>query len=116
MNNHFGVGGCRENMAPLDKFFSQLRIIKNFAVENNPQGSVFIGKGLPARGKVDDGQPGMAKSYPIAVIKAIPIRSPVFEGDNHPFEYRSVGIAFSVYIEVSGYATHYLDPRGFFAR
>src|SRR5216684_4542483 len=57
MNNDFGIGVSIKTMAAGFEFRPQFRKIVNFAIEDDPRGTVFVEDGLMTAGKVNDAEP-----------------------------------------------------------
>ncbi len=90
---------------------TQLRVIVNFAVENDRVTGHWVHHGLRAGGrKVEDGKPAVGQqSAPAAGVRlghpnAVGVRSPVRHGVVHPLQCGAVALAQPPYN--SGYATH----------
>src|SRR5215472_6132404 len=61
------VSGCLQRRP-------QRRMVKDFAVVNDPKRLVFIGPGLVSQGEIDDASPAMAKDRIFVTIKSTAIR------------------------------------------
>ena len=86
VNDRFGVGLGAELMAAGLELAAQFAVVIDFAVEDDPDGSVFVGHRLLASGPVDDGQSPVTESEPRSVKVAAAIGSPVAQAFGHPFD------------------------------
>src|SRR5205823_1208324 len=73
VNDHLGVGVRAESMAGLLQGGSDLREVIDLAVEDHPDGSIFIGERLIAGGQVDDAEASMAQADAASDVKAVRI-------------------------------------------
>src|SRR5690349_15035922 len=62
MNNRFGIGVGGETMAALQQLLSQLGIIVDFTVEQNPNGAVLVGNWLMSPGNVNYAEAAVPQS------------------------------------------------------
>lgn len=80
VNDNFGVGLGLELVSGGDELLAEFGGVVDFAVVGDPDGAVFVGKGLVAACKIDDAQAAGSKSGTAVGITAVIIRPPV----SHP--------------------------------
>jgi hypothetical protein len=79
VDNHFGVGMCGKAMAAAFQFVAKTGKIINFAVEDYPDGSIFVEDGLVASGKVNDAEPAHSQPGVILDEDAFVIRTAIHD-------------------------------------
>jgi protein-tyrosine phosphatase len=104
MHQDLGVGAAREPVAPLAEAVLEGGMVVDLAVEDRPNGPVFVAQGLVAALDVDDAQPARAQGHVGSVIdeEALVIGSAVHERGVHRRHGGSVGI-----VGVAAYAAHF---------
>jgi hypothetical protein len=62
MSNYFGIGMSGKGVATLQEQLAKFRIVVNFSIQQDPNGSVLVGKRLVPASYVNDAQPAVAKT------------------------------------------------------
>src|SRR5262249_15800738 len=107
VQDDFRISVRREPMAACLQVPSQLDVIEHFAVEDDPQGPVFVGDRLLTGMQIDDAQPCAAEGNPIVGVDAELVGTPVAETRQHA-PHVSVGRwRVDRRLEDSGDAAHY---------
>src|SRR5690242_17247867 len=83
VNDRFGVAVGVESVAEFLQLRSQLEIVVNLAVENDPGVSIPIVDRLLPMSEIDNRQPAHRQSNPVAEIKSIVIRAAMTNGVIH---------------------------------
>jgi hypothetical protein len=83
VHDRFGVGVCPENVTSRLERVSQLTMVVHFAVEDDPDRSVFIRQRLLAAGAVDDGKPPMGEGDPRAIEKPFAVGTAMCNASRH---------------------------------
>src|SRR5439155_23026605 len=83
-----------------------LRVIEQLAVEDDPDGLVFIGNGLPAVAEADDAQQAVGQADAVALEKAILVGAAVVECRRHRRQHVRRRSATAGQIDHPGDSTH----------
>jgi hypothetical protein len=62
VNENLGVGLRSEVVAACREVTPEFDVVEDFPVEDDLDGTVFVGEGLTAAGRVDDAEPTMCES------------------------------------------------------
>ena len=89
VDDSFGVGVRAEPVTACLEVAPELVVVVDFAVEDNPGGSIFVGHRLVAAGAVDDRQAAMAECVPGRASHGPAVRAAV----NQPVRHRIDRIA-----------------------
>lgn len=89
----FGIAAGGVAMAGGFEGGSEGGVVEDFAIEDNPGGSVFVGHGLVAAMEVDDGEAAVAErdAVGLTVEEAEVVGSTVADGRGHALQNRSGG-------------------------
>jgi hypothetical protein len=68
------------------QLLAQSRVVVDFAVENNPDGTIFVAERLMAGRKIDNAQAPHADSYGAGGVNSLIVRSAMDHGGTHPLE------------------------------
>src|SRR5204863_6189321 len=80
----FGVAGGAVLVSGPLQFRTDIRMVEDFAVVDDPQRAVLIGHGLLPGGHVDDAQPAVAQMGPSVLMVAEAVRSAMLKHRCHP--------------------------------
>lgn len=72
-----------ELMAAAEEILTQLQIVINLAIKNNPYRIILVAQRLRAFSNVNDGQPAEAQADPVADPQLRIVRSPVMDQIHH---------------------------------
>src|SRR5690606_1194364 len=103
----FGIAARAEGMPGGLQLRAQLRVVVDFAVEDQGEASATADHGLIAGRHVDDAEPAMAQDQTVILVEAALIRTPVEHGRAHPFAGRTrLGTEPAAGAVYSAYAAH----------
>ena len=84
LENNFGIGTCAKARAPGGEIGTQLAVVVDLAVENNPDASAGIHHRLVGvRAEIDDRQPAVAKHGGAAYSDALVVRPAMRQPPHH---------------------------------
>src|ERR1700726_2420887 len=104
MDDRFCIALGAIAVATSDQFFSQCEVIVDFAIENDPYGSVFIANRLMTAGDINDAEPPHTDADLTLSKDAIIIRTAVSHDVAHPAHDNRIDL------RVSGKFKHARDP------
>jgi hypothetical protein len=91
MHDRFGVGAGAENMSDALQVGAQLELIEYLAVEDGPDGLVFVTDRLIASGQIDDGEARVRQAHGAALMEAEAIGPAVTQRADHALQLRPAG-------------------------
>src|SRR6185312_11069616 len=104
VKQNFSIRLGRKRMSPRFKFGSQLKIVKDFAVEHNPQALIFVGDRLLAPTQINDAQTRAAQTDGAIQQNAKLIRAPMPDHGEHSAKAVLRDSFTAGLVEFSGYA------------
>ena len=104
MHQRFGVAVGLEAMAGANQIRAQFLEVVNLAVEDHPDGSVFVGNGLVAGAEIDDAEPPHADPAAAVDVIAFVVRSAMPDLIAHRADVGQIGLPLAQ--KLSGNATH----------
>src|SRR5579863_969182 len=112
VDDGFGVAMGAVDVAAGLKLRSQFGVVVDFAVEDDPGGSVFVAKWLMAGGEVDDAEAAHAEADRAGGVNAVVIGTAVRHGVAHAPEDAGIdggsGLGIAVELQDSSDAAHLL--------
>src|SRR2546428_6701167 len=95
MDDHLRIGMRLERVAAADHLLSQCLEVVDLAVEDHPDGAVFVRQRLMTGVQINDAEPPHAQSDVVADKEAAVIRSPMRDGRAHALHFFSADRAAS---------------------
>lgn len=106
MDNRFGVATSPELVAFSGQLRSELLVVVNLAVEDDPHGAILVGDWLVTPDEVNDGQAPHAQADVSLEIEAVAVRAAVDHCPVHMLvQFRAHGLL-RVGVYLTAYATH----------
>src|SRR5579872_2813543 len=107
VENDFGVRLRGKLVASSEEIFAKLDVIKDFAVERDPQIAVHRGHRLGAAGDINDAEPRTRQSRGPFNMDGVRIRTSMADGGDHGSELIGLWLA-AVEFQDSGNSAHEL--------
>jgi hypothetical protein len=112
VDNDLRVSGGLELVTARKQSLTQLRIIVDFAIKDDPNRAVLVGERLGACAQVDDRKPKMAETNRTAKIYAPSIRATMTHDIEHSLNLGSLDSSREIEMELTGDAAHDYSGSG----
>lgn len=106
VDDDFGVGAGFERMAALEEVFAKVPEVVDFAVEDNPDGAVLVGKRLVTAFEVDDREAAKAKADVRGDVEAGVIGAAMGNGIGHGLDKHGRDAGLGIKDELAANAAH----------
>jgi hypothetical protein len=86
MKDNLGIGLGGELVSPTEEIFSQFEVVKDLAIEGDPERGILVAHRLVAASEVNDTEPGVRETNATLHMESGIVRAAVRKHTHHPVE------------------------------